>query len=215
MALSYLGNTTFTECEEPTGGVDLYDLDTMSRKFEGAAPLFPAFIRSFKKAQPDVDFPQLSFSTYTFSGSQGVITVILNFVGKYDENTLSRSKPPEYDTRLQQATFTGFASGIQLNVIYKSPMVRTMWSSKIRPKDSAAFQNLPDKECKIVTVIGANQVELANFGDSMDKILSGPEFNVKAVNERTSFPRVPAGKWWRNTETVERKLVQQSNTIIL
>lgn len=214
MAITYLGDATFQQIEEASFGADLFGLDTLSRTYEGRSSLFPAFIRNFRRGQPDTEFPQLSFIGYSGGGSQGVIKVTLNFSGKYDTSNNARSDE-ERDTRLQQATFTGFSTGIQLNVTYKSPMVRTRWATLRRPKDSDGFQAEPDPDCEIDSVTGANQVQLASFGNTMEVILGSAEFNVVEKLSRTSFPRTQAGKWWRNTETVERTLVQESQTIIL
>jgi hypothetical protein len=79
--MDYEGSTAFEEMCQPYPSKSPFGLDTVNRKFKGAAPLLRGFLNSLSQGSPCPDYTGCYLSTWTADDNPVYPEVVLSYVG--------------------------------------------------------------------------------------------------------------------------------------
>jgi hypothetical protein len=121
-------------------------------------------------------------------------------------NLQKRVKKVEYDTQYQEITVEN-GTGAQVTLLYKSPLVKVDYVSRVRPSDDEKFAELPDGTARVVRI---NSAVVASLADIASTPVEAEEFyGLKSKLERPTFTRKQEGTLWMCTEVIHSIFGQQ------
>lgn len=195
---TYLGNSDIEETDSTQFVRDIYGLHTFVRSYQGekTQAVIDAFRATFTEGTADATYTNMYISKVSERTDRSWYYADVEFVGTIDGSEPSVETEDTISENTLQV-FTQVEAPIPAEIDYLAPRSTYRYATKVKPT-APRYIGLVESVWPIQIT---QKRGIAGLFDIED-------FNVEITPYMTQFERAKAGRWYRNTEVHELRLVQ-------